>query len=224
MMSARPDWENIQTARLLLNQHFRPTRLIPAPSLSRGATAEVFLKLESEMPTGSFKVRGALYALYKESAKRHLTEVVAASTGNHGAAVAYAARLTGIKAKIFLPHNANLIKQSRIRDLGAEIITAGKDISEAFADADDYARKARAFVLNDATDPNVAAGTGTIALEILNNWEVLQRSGFPSAIAHSFEGSPLPPSISNPRFGSWAFRQNVLHPISYPGNKAQACD
>jgi threonine dehydratase len=167
---AIPTWAEIHAARQFLKRHFAATRLIPAPSLARGANAEVCLKLESEMPTGSFKVRGALYALQAEMTKRQFTEVVAASTGNHGAAVAYAGRIAGIKAKIFLPRGANPVKQSRIRELGAEIVAFGNDISEALARADRYARETGAFLLNDATNPNVPAGTATIGVEVIEQF------------------------------------------------------
>jgi threonine dehydratase len=86
-------------ARQFLQAHFRPTRLIAATSLNNVPHAQVHLKLESEMPTGSFKVRGALYALHAEMTKRQVAEVVASSTGNHGAAVAHAARLLNVPAK-----------------------------------------------------------------------------------------------------------------------------
>jgi threonine dehydratase len=163
---ARPNWSEIESAREFLKRYFGPTRLIPAPSLTRRAEAELYVKLESEMPIGSFKVRGALYALHRAMSKTNLTEVVAASTGNHGAAVAYAAKALGIKAKIFLPHDANPVKQSLIRDLGAEIIAFGKDISEAFADAERCVSQSGTFMLNDATNPDVPAGAATIAIEI----------------------------------------------------------
>src|SRR5712691_2767726 len=81
-------------ARRLLAAHFGPTRLVSAPSLSRPGRA-VYLKLECELPTGSFKVRGAVYSLSVNIERRAIGEVVAASTGNHGAAVAFAARLLG---------------------------------------------------------------------------------------------------------------------------------
>src|SRR5499427_1727788 len=89
--SAKPKWPDIECARQFLHPHFRPTRLITATSLNNVPHAQVHLKLESEMPTGSFKVRGAVYALHAEMTKRQMTEVVASSTGNHGAALAYAA-------------------------------------------------------------------------------------------------------------------------------------
>jgi len=103
---------------------FGPTRLVRAASLCR-PDRDVYLKLETELPTGSFKVRGALHSLSVNLAKGPIAEVVAASTGNHGAAVAYAGRLLGIPARIFLPANPNAVKTGRIRELGATLVESG---------------------------------------------------------------------------------------------------
>jgi threonine dehydratase len=94
--------------------------------------------------------------------------VIAASTGNHGAAVAYAGRLLGIPATIFLPDRPNPVKAQRIRDLGARIVEAGTDLSAAIDAASEQARTSGAFFLHDAADPDVPAGAGTIGLEILD--------------------------------------------------------
>src|SRR5215472_17044333 len=121
MTSARPKWPDIEYALQFLQRFFLPTRCIAPTSLSKRIHGQVHFKLESEMPTGSFKVRGAVYALHVEMTRRQVTEVVASSTGNHGAAVAYAATLLNLPAKIFLPLNVNPAKQARIRACGAEI-------------------------------------------------------------------------------------------------------
>src|SRR4030095_13021166 len=115
-----PDWDAVQAARQFLKGYFAPTRLVMAPSLTKGSS--VYLKLESDLPTGSFKVRGAVSGLHAEMEREGVAEVVAASTGNHGAAVAWAAKSVGIPAKIFLPYGANPVKQSRIRALGVNIV------------------------------------------------------------------------------------------------------
>lgn len=159
-------WSEIQRAQHFLGDHFKPTRLALAESLSR-PKIPVYLKLETELPTGSFKVRGAMFALHTQMESHNFTEVVAASTGNHGAAVAYAAKQLGAAATIFLPSRSNPVKRRRIQELGAKIVEDGKDISEALERAQDYAARAGAFVLNDAIDPNVPAGTGTIGCEIV---------------------------------------------------------
>lgn len=159
-------WSAIQKAQHFLADYCKPTRLVSAKSLTR-PHAPVYLKLETELPTGSFKVRGAIFALHTQMESHDVTEVVTASTGNHGAAVAYAAKLLGARATIFLPQRSNPIKRTRIQELGATIVEDGKDISEALERAQDYAARTGAFLLNDALDANVPAGTATIGCEIV---------------------------------------------------------
>lgn len=163
----RPEYSRIEQARILLAKHFPPTRLIEARSLAGKELSHVYLKLESELPTGSFKVRGAFYALWSRLQHDRVKEVVASSTGNHGAAVAYAAQLLKIPATIFLPWQANPVKRAKIAACGARIIEAGRDLAETFEHANSYAAREGAFFLNDANDPQVPEGTATIACEIL---------------------------------------------------------
>lgn len=159
----------IRQAQALLSRYLPVTRLVPAPSLSRGAGSRVWLKLESELPTGSFKPRGALYALSVNLQRRELKEVTASSTGNHGAAVAYAAKQLGIPATIFLPANPNPVKRASIAALGAQIVEDGaSDLRAAFERASAYSQKAGVYFLNDATDPDLPAGPASIACEIFD--------------------------------------------------------
>jgi threonine dehydratase len=167
MQEIRPSLSAIHDARKFLAGYFSPTRLVAAGSLSRATGKHVHLKLETDLPTASFKVRGALYALAKNLQKEPVREVVASSTGNHGAAVAYAANLLGVKATIFLPENCNPVKRERIASLGATIVERGKDISDAFEEVARYAQDHGAYLLNDATDEDLPAGPGTIGCEIL---------------------------------------------------------
>lgn len=162
----RLSFEQIQGASKLVRRHFGPTRLVEAPSLSRRSGARVYLKLESELPTGSFKVRGAVNALSARLERGAVSEVVASSTGNHGAAVAYAAKLLQIPATIFLPSNANPVKRAKIAELGARIVEQGRDGSAAFDAALERSKSDGVFLLNDGTNQDVLAGTATIACEI----------------------------------------------------------
>lgn len=152
----------------LLRDRFPPSRLIRAAALSEYAGADVHLKLESELPTGSFKVRGALYALSTRLEAGPVTEVVAASTGNHGAAVAWAGRELGVRAQIFVPSGANATKTERIRALGAQLTETGRDIEDARRAAESYVLERPAMLLDDATSPDVPVGAGTIGVEILD--------------------------------------------------------
>jgi len=156
----------VQRAREILRSYLPMSRLVAAPSLS-GGSSNVFLKLESELPTGSFKPRGALCALTIELGRRPVREVTASSTGNHGAAVAFAARQLGSAATIFLPHHPNPVKRARIAALGAKIVElGGDDLAAAFEEVSAYSRRDGVYFLNDATDPVLTAGPGSIAAEI----------------------------------------------------------
>jgi len=164
----RMERERFVEAREFLTAYLPETRLVPAPSLERDSGKKVYLKLESELPTGSFKVRGALYALHVNMKRRTVREVVASSTGNHGAAVAYAAKVLGIKARIFLPASSNPVKKDKIARLGAEIVEKGApDLAAAYLAASEYANREGVFFLNDADDPDLPAGPGTLACEVL---------------------------------------------------------
>jgi threonine dehydratase len=166
-MTVFPDLRAIRDARKLLGQYLPITRMVPAHSLSEPGRV-VHLKLETELPTGSFKPRGGFYALAVNLARRRVEEVTASSTGNHGAAVAFAAKTLGIPATIFLPSNPNPVKRKKISDLGARIVESGAaDLAGAFQQASAYSARPGIYFLNDATDPDVPVGTATIGLEIV---------------------------------------------------------
>lgn len=153
-------------AQELLAKHFAPTPVVRATSLDTGGRT-VYLKIESELPTGSFKVRGAVYALTRHVERNGGGPVIAASTGNHGAAVAYAGRLLNVPVTIFLPERANPVKTRRILDQGACIVEVGNDLSAAIDAAYAEAERTGAFFLHDASDPDIPAGTATIGTEIV---------------------------------------------------------
>ena len=148
--------------------HFGPTRLERAASLSAPGR-DLYLKLETALPTGSFKVRGAVHSLSVNVERRRIGQVVAASTGNHGAAVAYAGRLLGVPATIFLPSAPNPVKAARIRELGATLVETGVDLTAAIDAARAFAAsRDDAFFLHDAEDPDIPAGTASIGREIVD--------------------------------------------------------
>src|SRR5215468_9566658 len=164
-----PSAEEVEHTRELLSRYLRPTRLVSAESLAQRSGGRVYLKIESDLPTGSFKPRGALNALLTTAAQRRVQGVVAASTGNHGAAVAYAARIAKIGATIFLPEKPNPVKRARIVALGAKVIERGDMGGSATSEgAAAFARDHGHYFLDDASDPLVPPGTATIATEIFD--------------------------------------------------------
>src|SRR4030095_12720466 len=169
MSSIVPSATEVQEARELLRKYLRPTRLASAESLAQRSGAHVYLKIESDLPTGSFKPRGALNALLTTAAQRPVPGVVAASTGNHGAAVAYAARIAKVGATIFLTENPNPVKRARILGLGAKIVERGAaDQLAAIEAARMFGREHGHYFLDDSSDSLVPAGAATIASEILD--------------------------------------------------------
>ena len=159
--------DTARAAIALLRERFGASRLVRAEALSARASADVHLKLECELPTGSFKVRGAFYGLWTRHQAGPVSEVVAASTGNHGAAVAWAGRELGIPARIFLPSNPNAVKAERIRSLGAHLTEVGRDIEDARRAAESYVAGKEALLLDDATSADVPTGAGTIGVELV---------------------------------------------------------
>ena len=153
---------SVAGAAKVLSAYIRPTRLVASH-----VAPDLFLKLESELPTGSFKVRGALYALAVNKDRRRVEAVVTSSTGNHGAAVAYAAKTFGVPATVFLPRNPNPVKAQKIVDLGAQITEVNGDFAEARETAARHAQQTGAYLMDDATDADIPVGAATMALEIV---------------------------------------------------------
>ena len=167
VVSAAEMTQDLATARRLWRERFAATTLHRSEALTRRVGVESHLKLELTLPTGSFKVRGALYALSREHERAPVREVVAASTGNHGAAVAWAACELGIAAQVFVPVGANATKMARIESFGAHLTQAGADIEGARRAAEAHASATNAFLLDDATNTDVPVGPGTIGIEVL---------------------------------------------------------
>jgi threonine dehydratase len=162
--------ERVRAAQTLLRDIVPESRLLPAATLLPAGTGSVYLKLEHEGPTGSFKVRGAYHAIIarqKQSGSR-LPGVVTSSTGNHGAAVAYAASLLHLPVRVYLPENPNLAKRARIAELGAEIIEVGKFLEETRQYAAQFSAESGWYDIVDGIDPDMLPGTATITCEILD--------------------------------------------------------
>ena len=147
--------------------HIKRTRLTRSESLSRLARADIFLKLETEQTTGSFKLRGALNALSSLGPEQRKIGVVASSAGNHGLGVAYAAKTLGIPAKIYVPVNAPDVKKSGIRALGAELDDSARDYDVAMEVAKAFGAQTGRAYINPCLGDDLLAGQGTVALEII---------------------------------------------------------
>jgi threonine dehydratase len=142
----------------------------PATNISG---TEIFLKMENEQLTGSFKIRGALNKMNSLSNEERARGVVASSAGNHAQGVAYAAKASNVKAHIVMPVSAPIVKVNATKSYGAEVILQGDFYDEAYTKALELEREQGYVFMHPYQDPYVIAGQGTIGLEILSEIENL---------------------------------------------------
>lgn len=164
---------DVERAARHLRDHLRPTPLQYSPALSQRTGARVHLKLESVQAVRSFKVRGALNKLMRMGPERRAAGVITASAGNHGMGVAYAAAEFGVPATVYVPNHANPLKVEAVKRLGALVEAAGNSYGEAYLAAVEEQKKTGATFVHAYEDPDVVAGQGTIALELLDDLEEL---------------------------------------------------
>src|SRR5262249_17232118 len=154
----------IQDAGRRIAVHTRRTPVIALEEKAFGIDAKIFLKLECLQHTGSFKPRGAFNCIL--SSRVADAGVIAASGGNHGAAVAYAAQKLGHHAEIFVPTITPAAKVERLKQYGAAITITGNDYSEALAASLKHAAETGAVPIHAYDDPRVLAGQGTLGMEL----------------------------------------------------------
>lgn len=156
----------IEAARQRVQQVAIRTPLLRFPEARNG---ELYLKAESLQPTGSFKVRGAYNKIAALSAADRARGLITYSSGNHGQAVAYAARAVGARAVIVMPRTAATVKLERARALGGQIEIVGPGSSERQERAEQLAREHGYIMIPPFNDLEIIAGQGTIGLEVLED-------------------------------------------------------
>jgi threonine dehydratase len=142
------------------------TPVYSSETFSRRSGREVWLKAENLQRTGAFKVRGAVNKLATLSDAERAAGVVAASAGNHGQAVGWAAREAGVHARIYMPQDAPMAKVEACRNYGAETVMEGVHFEDALAAARRSVEESGATFVHPFEDPVVIAGQGTIGLEL----------------------------------------------------------
>jgi threonine dehydratase len=161
------DLREIYRARNRIGGLIRETPLERSVYLSEMCGGEVWLKLENQQLTGSFKIRGALNKLLQLTGEERRRGVVAASSGNHAQGVGHAARMLGIDANIIVPSNTPRVKIEAIESYGVELIVHGEEYMEAERMAREMEAKEGKTFVSAYNDHQVIAGQGTIGLEIL---------------------------------------------------------
>jgi threonine dehydratase len=162
-----PTLADIEAARARIADHARRTPIYRSETFSRLSGREVHLKAENLQRTGAFKIRGAVNKLATLTGEERANGVVAASAGNHGQAVAWAARELGAPATIFVPEDAPMTKVDAARTYGADVRFVGSHFEESLDAARDFVGQTGATFIHPFEDETVIAGQGTIGLELL---------------------------------------------------------
>ena len=166
-MAPHPTIDDLRSATVRIAGLARMTPVRRSEWLSEATRVPVWLKLECQQETGSFKVRGAANTLLQLDDDERAAGVVAVSSGNHGRAVAYVARSLDVAATICISSRVPAVKVDAMEELGAEIIVAGPDQDDADAAARRLVIESGLTFVHPFDDPRVIAGQGTIGLEIL---------------------------------------------------------
>jgi threonine dehydratase len=195
-----PTLQDVYRARRVISQFLRPTPLVHSPAMSEILGCEVHLKLETALPTGSFKVRGGLNLVSQLAEEERARGVITASTGNHGQSIAYAAKAFGVKAVIGAPQEANPDKVAAMRRLGAEVVLRGRDFDEAREWVEEQARLEGYRYIHPANEPLLIAGVATASLEILEGLPqadviLVPIGGGSSASGHCLVAKGISPTV-----------------------------
>jgi threonine dehydratase len=161
-----PTLADLEAARARIDGIARVTPVYSSETLSRLVGRPVHLKAENLQRTGAFKIRGAVNTIHSLTPEERISGVVAASAGNHGQAVAWAAREAGIGATVFMPQDSPMAKVDATRNYGARVELEGAGFDESLAAAQEYVEASGATFVHAFEDERVIAGQGTIGLEL----------------------------------------------------------
>lgn len=190
--------QDIFKAQRTIRSIVRHTPLASATSLSTQFDSSIVLKLESMQETGSFKLRGAANKILNLSPEQQTRGVVTVSTGNHGRAVAYVAKLLGIKATVCLSELVPLNKVDALKQLGAEVVIVGKSQDDAAIHVTELQEQFGLSMIHPFDDPFIIAGQGTIGLELLQDFPDIDMAIVPLSGGGLISGIALALKSANP--------------------------
>lgn len=162
-----PTFQDVLLAQRQIRPYLQRTPLYSYPAMNALLGTGVYIKHENFQPVGAFKVRGGINLVSQLSPEERTRGVIAASTGNHGQSVAYAARLFGVKGIIVVPEKANPGKVAAMRGMGAEVIFHGATFDDSKLHCEALAREYGYRYIHSGNEPLLIAGVGTEALEML---------------------------------------------------------
>ena len=163
------EYRDVQAAQARIASHIIRTPLLRVPALDEALGCQVYLKHEGFQAIGAFKIRGALNKALSLSEEELGRGLVCASSGNHAQGVAYAAHKLGAQAVIVMPTNANPVKLAGVKSFGGQVELVGTLSSQREERAAQLVREQGMVEIHPYADPFVAAGQGTLALEVLED-------------------------------------------------------
>jgi threonine dehydratase len=228
MTPGLPDFAAIRAARERIAPHVRVTAVMTSDGLDDALGVRLFLKCENFQKVGAFKARGAcnaVFSLPEDVAKRG---VVTHSSGNHGAALAYAARQRGIPAHVVMPDNAPKVKIANVESFGAKVHFCAPNVPAREATCAQVERTTGAVLVHPYDDAAVIAGQGTAALELLEAHPDLEAVVTPVGGGGLVSGTAIAAHGMNPRIvvygtepagaddASRGFASGRVEPMSHP--------
>lgn len=187
-MEPLPKLQEIEAAKALIRPLIRETPTYRWPLLESSLGCDLWMKHENHTPVGAFKIRGGL--VYMDELRRREPQVkgvIAATTGNHGQSIAFAARQNGLRAVIVVPHGNNPEKNSAMRSLGAELVEHGREFQEALEHSRELAAKEGLHAV-PSFHPWLVRGVATYALEMFRSVEGLDVVFVPIGLGSGFCG------------------------------------
>lgn len=164
-----PDFKDVLSAKQRIRPFLRRTPMHSYPAINELIGTQVFIKHENYQPVGAFKVRGGVNLISQLTSDERARGVIAASTGNHGQSVSYAAQLFGVKATVVVPENANPGKVAAMKGMGAEVILYGETFDQARIHCETLASREGSRYVHSGDEPLLIAGVATEALEMLED-------------------------------------------------------
>jgi threonine dehydratase len=193
-----PTFLEVLAARKRIAPHLARTPLHRYPALDEWLGCAAWVKHENHQPIGVFKVRGGVNLIATLGPDERRRGVITASTGNHGQSIAYAASRFGVRAVICVPEGANPGKVAAIRAFGAEIAAHGAKFDDAVENARAIAAREDLRFVHSANEPDLIAGVGTCALEMLEDQPALDALVVPVGLGSGAAGACIVAKTINP--------------------------
>lgn len=194
-----PTFQDVLHAQQQIRPYLQRTPLYSYPAMNALLGTEVYIKHENFQPVGAFKVRGGINLISQLGPEERQRGVIAASTGNHGQSVAYAARLFGVKAIIVVPEKANPGKVAAMQGMGAEVIFHGATYDESKLHCESLAHEYGYRYIHSGNEPLLIAGVATEGLEMLEDEPGLEVIIVPIGGGSGAAGVSIATHVVNPR-------------------------